>query len=361
MQTPFYRRVFPGTHLDPKKQNKTEIGTAPGGYRFATSTGATLTGRGADLIIIDDPLKAGDGHSPTARQNCIDWFQSTVHTRFNNPKLGELIVVAQRLHADDLPGHIIEAGGYEELILPAINPKKKQFEIVKGGKQAAMPAGRILHESRQGKEELDQLKKEMGEFDFEAQYNQQPLPPGGATIKNEWIKRYDEPPKKSAIKAVVQSWDTAYEGDEDNAYSVCTTWAICPDGFYLVDVWRDRPKFPELVKAVYKLKAKHKANMVIVEKKASGISLIQTIRDTDKKRWLLYLSPTTGKVERTEQQAVKIEQGKLWLPKQAPWLPAYEAELLSFPQSKFDDQVDSTTQLLNATSMPQFHNMLSHL
>ncbi len=98
MKSPWYRRVFPNTHLDPKQQNKTEIGTTVGGYRFATSTGATLTGRGADAIIIDDPIKASEGHSPTARAKCIEWFKSTIHTRFNHPKKGRLIVVAQRLH-----------------------------------------------------------------------------------------------------------------------------------------------------------------------------------------------------------------------------------------------------------------------
>ena len=332
-----------------------------GGYRFATSTGATLTGRGADIIIIDDPIKASEGHSPTARARCIEWFQSTIHTRFNHPKKGRLIVVAQRLHQEDLPGHIMETGGWKELILPAIQPTTRVFDIVEGGLKVRFNVGRVLQPERHDLKDLEQLKKEMGEFDFEAQFNQNPLPPGGAIIKEQWVQRYQTPPKASQIKAIVQSWDTAYEGDEESAWSACTTWAISPDGFYLLDVWRERPSFPDLVKAVYKLKAQHKAKLVIVEKKASGISLIETIRILDGQKWLVNLSPSTGKVERTEQQAVKFEQGRIWLPEEAPWLAAYEGELFGFPHCKFNDQVDSTVQFLAATDQHKFNMLLKHL
>lgn len=361
MRTAWYRRVFPATILDPKKQSSTEIGTTAGGFRFATSVGATLTGRGAHLIIIDDALKANEGHSPTARHNCIEWFNSTVYTRFDHPKKGKVIVVAQRLHAEDLPGRLIENGGWEQLILPAINPTTQTFDILSGGLKAKFPAGRILQESRHSKEDLAQLKREMGEHDFEAQFNQCPVPPGGATFKVDWVRRYEAPPKPSQIEAVIQSWDTAYEGDEENSYSVCTTWAKCPDGYYLLDVWRDRPAFPDLLKKVYDLRAKWNARLVVIEKKASGISLIEAIHVQGHQKWLVHQSPEKGKIERAQQQSVKFEQGRVWLPKSADWLAAYEAELFSFPQCKFDDQVDSTVQLLTASDMAQFHNKLKWL
>jgi predicted phage terminase large subunit-like protein len=359
LRSPWYRRVFPGTILDPKKQSQTEIGTTAGGYRFATSVGATLTGRGADIIIVDDPLKANEAHSPTARQNCTDWFNSTVHTRFNNPKKGKIIVVAQRLHAEDLPGHLIEVGGWEQLILPAINPKKQFYNIVAVGPPAMFEAGRILQPSRHSQEDLDQLKKQMGTHDFEAQFNQCPVPPGGATIKAVWIKRYEDVPGPAKTEAIIQSWDTAYEGDVTNSYSVCTTWAKCPDGYYLLDVWRDRPGFPELVKKVLELRSSWKAKLVIVEKKASGISLLEILRKPGEMPWLLSANPEKGKVERAEQQSIKFEQGLVWLPKEAEWLPAYEAELFQFPHCKFDDQVDSTIQLLTASDFAAFHNHLN--
>lgn len=361
MRSTWYRRIFPGTILDPKKQSLTEIGTTAGGYRFATSIGATLTGRGADVIIIDDPLKANEAHSPTARENCIEWFNSTVHTRFDDPKKGQIIVVAQRLHAEDLPGHLIETGGWETLILPAINPKDQKYPIVAGGLLALFRTGRILQPSRHDIAQLTQLKIEMGEHDFEAQFNQCPIPPGGAIFKNIWVKRYEKRPGPDKVEAVIQSWDTAYEGDETNSYTVCTTWAKCPDGYYLLDVWRDRPRFSALLKQVYVQKQQWNATLVIVEKKASGISLIEEINKGEPKLWLMHRSPEKGKIERAQQQTVKVEQGQLWLPAEADWLPAYEAELFQFPHAKFDDQVDSTVQLLSASDFPTFHQRLLYL
>ena len=361
MKSPWYRRIFPGTHLDPKKQNKIEIGTTAGGYRFATSVGATLTGRGADYIIIDDPLKADEAHSPTARDNCIDWFNSAVHTRFNHPKKGRMIVVAQRLHAQDLPGHLLEVGGWEPVILPAINPTTQTYDFVKGGSEGYFKAGRILQPSRHDRELLALYKEQMGEQNFEAQFNQSPLPPGGATFREEWIQRYETAPGPAKVQAVIQSWDTAYEGDEENSYSVCTTWAKCADGYHLLHVWRGHPGFPELVKKVQELRAKFKASMVIVEKKASGISLIETLNEPGKMPWLHYVLPEKGKVERAQQQSVKFEQGLIWLPNEAEWLAAYEAELFQFPHGKHDDQVDSTVQLLTASDYTNFHNLLRNL
>lgn len=361
MRSPFYRRVFPGTVLDPKKQSKTEIGTTAGGYRLATSVNGTITGLGADLIIVDDPLKAGEAHSPTARETCLHWFNLSVHTRFDHPQKGRIIVVAQRLHAEDLPGHLIAAGGWEELILPAINPQEKRYDIVAGGGQAIFRAGRILQPSRHNEEDLEQLRKELGEHDFEAQYNQRPLPPGGTIFKNSWIKRYEQPPGPAQTEAIIQSWDTAYQGDETNSWTVCTTWAKCPDGYYLLDIWRDRPAFSALVKQFEKQKEKWKANIVIVEKKASGISLIEVLTQNGYVDWLVWLNPAKGKIERAEQQTVKFERGHVWLPVDAPWLATYENELLQFPHCKFDDQVDSTVQLFTATDMLAFQQKLKRL
>ena len=155
--------------------------------------------------------------------------------------------------------------------------------------------------------------------------------------------------------------DTAYQGDETNAWTVCTTWAKCPDGYHLLEVWRERPSFSELVKQVHAQKAKWKATLVIVENKASGISLIEVINEKEKQPWLIWIGPEKGKVERAQQQTVKFEKGLVWLPSHAPWLATYEAELFQFPHTKFNDQVDSTVQLLAAMDYPLFHSRLRSL
>ena len=180
-------------------------------------------------------------------------------------------------------------------------------------------------------------------------------------FKNSWVKRYEEPPARAKIEAIIQSWDTAYQGDETNAWTVCTTWAKCPDGYYLLDVWRDRPNFTGLVNQVAAQKKKWKATLVIVENKASGISLIEVINEKEIQPWLMWLGPAKGKVERAEQQTVKFEKGFVWLPTEAPWLVAYESELFQFPHCKFDDQVDSTVQFLAALDYQPVHSRLRFL
>jgi predicted phage terminase large subunit-like protein len=349
MQSDWYQRVFPGTKLERKSREL--LTTTAGGARIATSVGGTLTGRGANVIIADDLLNAGQAHSVTARENTIEWFRGTVLTRFNDPQNGKLIVIGQRLHAEDPPGQLMAAGGWDTLIIPAIAQRDMTYDMVKGGKKGRFDAGSVLMPSRHSLADLEQLKREMGEHDFEAQFNQQPLPPGGAVFKAQWLKRYDEPPVPAATQAIIQSWDTAWEGDEHNDYSVCTTWAICPDGFYLLDVWRDRPAFWQLEKIVNELRAKWRAHIVVVEKAASGIGLIQNIREREGKRWLTHVNPASPKLERAQQHAYLFEQGRVHLPRQADWLGAFEAELLAFPHCKHDDQVDSTVQFLFATRL----------
>jgi predicted phage terminase large subunit-like protein len=314
--------------------------------------GGTLTGRGGDLIIVDDPLKAGEAHSPTARESCISWFNTSVHSRLNNPKTGRIVVVGQRLHAEDLPGHLQQAGGWQEIMIPAIAWDNRTYDMGAGLRPGRCSAGRVLQPERQSRKELEQLRRTMGEHDFEAQYNQRPLPPGGATFKAEWLKRYHRPPPKAAVRHVYQSWDTAYETSENNDYSVCTTWADCGGNFYLLDVYRQRLKFWELEREVYELKRIWHADMVIVEKAGSGISLYQNIRLRDRNPWLCSYTAEKAKQVRAEQQSPKVQQGRVFLPEKAEWLAAFENELLAFPYGKHDDQVDSLTQFLTIMDLP---------
>lgn len=347
MQTPWYRQVFPNTHVDPKKSGVEEIATTRGGYRLSTSVGGTLTGRGADYIIIDDPLKASDAHSEVAREGVINWYKNTVTSRFNNPKKGRVVVVAQRLHLEDLPGQLAAGGGWEQLDLPLEAWKEQEIELLPG-KSIIRPPGNILHIDRFGDEEIARLRTDMGERDYEAQYNQRPLPAGGALFKLQWLQRYDEQPGPHQIEGVFQSWDTAYEIADSNDYSVCTTWALSGKRYYLLDVYRARLPFPELQKAVYRLREQWKADLVIVERAGSGISLYQNIYDPSTRPWINCIKPEGSKQDRASQQSPKFERGEVWIPRDAQWVRTFEDELLSFPQGKHDDQVDSVVQFLAA-------------
>jgi predicted phage terminase large subunit-like protein len=348
MQDPWYRGVFPATQLNPGKMAKEEFATTAGGYRLATSVGGTLTGRGGSHIIIDDPLKASDTYSRAARESCLEWFKTTVQSRLNNPKTGSIIVVAQRLHAEDLPGHLIEAGDWDQLILPMEAPVDYQVDVFRGGRRGLVKRGRLLQPERHGPEELERIRREMGERDYEAQYNQAPLPPGGALFKRSWLRRYAEPLELKLYEGIYQSWDTAYEVGPSNDFSVCTTWGVIKGVFHLLDVYRRRLEFPELQQAVLALQKKWRARAVVVEGAGSGRSLYQNIRRDPDSLWLKTLQPASSKENRASQQSVKFEGGRVWLPEAADWLPDFESELLAFPNGKHDDQVDSAVQFLLA-------------
>lgn len=347
METDFYKSVFPKTRIDPGKSAIADIGTTAGGFRMATSVGGALTGRGGDYIIIDDPMKASDAQSETMRQNAKDWFNSTVSSRLNDPKTGAIIMVAQRLHLADLSGHLLETNGWHELCLPMIEFKKRRVELLPG-KFITREPGQLLHEARIGQLELGRIRAEMGERDFEAQYNQRPIPPGGALFKLQWLKRYEKALQLNAYEGVFQSWDTAYQLGETNDYSVCTTWGLIGKQHHLLDVYRARLPFNELEKKVRELRKTWNAGLVIVEGIGAGISLRQNIAGALPGHWLQTLKPESSKQDRASQQTPKFERGEVYLPEEAPWLATFETELLSFPHDKHDDQVDSMVQYLKS-------------
>lgn len=347
MRTSWYRQVFPNTHIDPKKSGVEEIATTRGGYRLSTSVGGTLTGRGASYIIIDDPMKASDANSQVAREGAFAWYKGTVTSRLNHPKKGRIVLVAQRLHMEDLPGQLAALGGWEQLDLPLEAFRDQTIELFPG-KFIDRPAGNIIHQARFSEVEIARLRAEMGERDFEAQYNQRPLPPGGALFKLQWLQRYDEGPPVHEVQGIFQSWDTAYEIADGNDYSVCSTWGLSGKRYYLLDVYRARLPFPDLQKAVYRLREQWNADLVLVEKAGSGISLHQNIYDPSTRAWMQAVKPEGSKQDRASQQSPKFERGEVWLPRSAPWLQAFEDELLSFPHGKHDDQVDSAVQFLTA-------------
>src|SRR4029077_11941738 len=216
----WYQALFPG--MRPAKDSGTELVTTAGGSRYTTSIGGTLTGRGADLIIIDDPLKAEDAMSEPARRRVIDWYGGSLVSRLNNKEKGSIVAVMQRLHEDDLAGHLIGQGGWHHLDLPAIAVEDSEIEVGRG-KRFVRRVGDVLHANRENREVLSQIKAEIGSLMFSAQYQQRPVPLEGNLIKREWFRYYDVPPQKEACDRIVQSWDTAAMTGQANDYSVCTT------------------------------------------------------------------------------------------------------------------------------------------
>jgi predicted phage terminase large subunit-like protein len=345
MTSGFYRSLFPATSLSRIALN--DFLTTANGVRMATSVGGVLTGRGADLIILDDILKPEDALSETRRKEANDWYFNTLLSRLNNKKHGLIIVVMQRLHQQDLVGELMDREHWEVLSLPAIAEQDESclIESPWGNRSYFRKEGEALHAERDSVETYRKIRESVGEYIFQSQYQQNPTSREGGLIKRDWFRYYDQVPRD--IWFLLQSWDTASKCGEMNSYSVCTTWGVFDNYFYLLDVHRERLTYPQLKRRAGELFRRFDPWKVLIEDKASGISLIQEFRAEG-----LYCieackpEPGRDKHVRLGEQSIKFESGRVYLPKQAPWLDEYIREITGFPGSKHDDQVDSTTQAL---------------
>jgi predicted phage terminase large subunit-like protein len=324
--------------------------TQRGGRRLATSVGGVLTGRGADIIILDDPQKADDALSETSRKATHTWFDNTLLSRLNDKTKGSIVIVMQRLHQDDLVGHVLEQEDWDVLCLPAI-AEADECHLIDGplGRRFfTRKAGDILHPARESAVSLANTRRAITAFSFAAQYQQNPMPLGGAIVKTDWLRYYEPGEQPRDFWQILQSWDTANKSGELNDYSVCTTWGTVDQTYYLLDVCRKRLNFPELKREVARLADRYSPHTIVIEDKASGTQLLQDLSNEGRVAASPY-SPPAGadKIMRLHAQTALFENGKVLLPKDAPWLHEYVAELTGFPGSRYADQVDSTTQALD--------------
>lgn len=348
-----YREVFPKTAIDPQKNTELEIGTTARGFRLSTSVGGTLTGRGGDILIIDDPLKADEAHSETARNQVREWFSVAALSRLDDKERGAVIVVMQRLHADDLVGWLLERNpeGWVHVSLPAIAEGDERFEL-EDGHIVGRREGEALHPAHESRAALERTKRDAGSYVFEAQYQQNPLPLEGGLIKWSWFRVYDVPPRRQPGDRIVQSWDTASKATELSDFSVCTTWLRRGADHYLLDVFRRRLEFPALKQRVVQHATLWNADVTLIEDKGSGMSLIQELRAGSEVRPIA-IEPEKDKVTRMHAETAKLEAGCVFIPRQAEWLHEFQRELLQFPRSRHDDQVDSVSQYLRwGTDVP---------
>jgi predicted phage terminase large subunit-like protein len=215
--------------------------------------------------------------------------------------------------------------------------------------------GAVLHPGRENLETLERIRASAGSRIFEAQYQQSPVPAEGNLFRSAWLRRYSVASSHAAFTQIVQSWDTASKLGADNDYSVGTTWGIQKNTYYLLDVYRERREFPDLLRTVIAQAEDHDANAVLIEDANSGAALIQSLRQQSSLN-LVGVRPILDKMTRAVQQSTAFESGRVFLPEAAPWLAEFEKELLAFPNGRHDDQVDSTVQFLQWASARTQHS-----
>ncbi|WP_095012052.1 phage terminase large subunit [Tsuneonella mangrovi] len=343
MQSRWYREAFPNAVI--KRSAVADIQTTAGGRRMATSIDGATTGFGADFIIIDDPMKAQDATSQAARDKVIRWFDETLSQRLNNQLHGTIIVVMQRLHEGDLVGVLKEREGWHELCLPAIATCDEDIPLTHG-RVYRRREGCALHPARLPLSELLR-KKADNPYVHASQYQQQPVPAHGNMIEAAWLRTYDPATLDMTHGQIVLSLDTASKDNPFNDYSVCLTALVQDQRVYVIDVMRARLQFNPLKAKVIELARLHSAQVMLIEDASSGTALIQSLQAEALSGVPLPIPrrPEGDKIARVMNISSMIEAGRLFLPGQAHWLAEFTGEILGFPSSRHDDQVDALSQL----------------
>lgn len=349
MAASWYQRVFPGTRLSREKNTELDFVTTQRGYRLSTSVGGVLTGRGGNLIILDDPMKPDEAMSETRRRNVCEWFDNTLYSRLDDKRNDVIILIMQRLHMDDLVGHVLaKDDSWVHLNLPAIAEADERIRLG-DDEWHVRRRGEVLQAVREPLEIVEEMRRSLGSFNFAAQYQQAPIPPEGELLKWGWFRIYENEPGLQPGDEIVQSWDTASKSGELNDFSVCTTWLVRGKAYYLLDVFRQRLRYPDLKRAIIAQAVRYRPDAILIEDKASGTALIQDLSD-ERSRHMPYpiaVEPEGDKITRAAAQSMVMEAGQVFRPSKADWLDEFQREILQFPHGRYDDQIDSMTQFLN--------------
>jgi len=251
---------------------------------------------------------------------------------------GRIVLIQTRWHEDDLAGRLLrEQSGerWELLSMPAIAESDDAFR----------KEGEPLWPKKYPLPRLEEIRAAIGSGPWASLYQQRPSAATGAVFKRNWWQFY-RPPLNGPFTRVVQSWDTAFKTGTENDFSVCTTWGVTDNGYYLQHLWRGREEFPELKRVLASLAGLWKPSAILVEDRASGQSLIQELKNTTT---LPIIPVRVDGDKQTRAQAVTplMEAGKIFLPESAPWVSDFVEEMACFPNGVHDDIVDATTQALN--------------
>tara|TARA_R100001510_G_scaffold52810_1_gene53857 strand:- start:1854 stop:3320 length:1467 start_codon:yes stop_codon:yes gene_type:complete len=338
METKEYQEVFPDVDLKADSKAAGRWETAQGGEYYAAGVGGAITGRGADLLIIDDPHSEQDALSETALENAYEWYTSGPRQRLQPG--GSIVVVMTRWSLKDLTGKLLKAQANDVM--------SDQWDIVEF--PAILPSGNILWSEYWKKEELLKVKASLSVSKWNAQWQQNPTAEEGAIIKKEWWNVWEKeavPP----LSYVMQSYDTAFSKKETADYSAITTWGIFQpeeggaEHIILMDAHRGRWNFPELKDKALEEYNYWEPDMVLIEAKASGTPLTDELRNMGIP--VVNYTPSKGKDKHTRMHLVApiFESGKVWAPDKK-FAEEVVEECAAFPHGEHDDYCDSMSMAL---------------
>ena len=351
VKCPEYAQLFPDTVISDKTDSKNKWYTTAGGGIYAVSTGSPITGFGAGIfgdrvyrgtgspadgfggaIIIDDPIKPVDAYSDNIREGINSRVNNTFMSRLNTEDT-PFIVIMQRLHDNDMTGFLLKGGTgehWDNLVMKAIQDD-----------------GTPLYPEKHSLEDLEKKRKADPEV-FAAQYQQSPYVEGGNIFKKEYFRYYRPGELPRSFDRKIQSWDLAFK-DAASSDNVCgTVWGLKGPDYYLLDLVCSRMSFVQTMEAIILISRKYPdAVAKYIEAKANGDAIISMLGN--RLNGLIPVTPRESKVARAHAVTPLFMAGNVFFPESATWLPAYEQEMIAFPNVAHDDRVDSTTQALSQT------------
>ena len=377
IQSNWYRENWGDVFTLTGDQNqKTRFENDKTGFRLAAGVGGLGTGEGGDVVVVDDPLKSADAHSQAARENVILWWDETMSTRGNDPNKSARVIIMQRLHEEDLTGHILtkmkadaEAVQYEHLCLPAEYVPTHRVTSI-GWKDPRTEPGELLWPERVSLESLNRLKKDLGSYGTAGQLQQQPAPSEGGILKRQWwrfwvpkgmklpiittqlvnnmIFEFPQIELPDEFDQTLQSWDMTFKDTKTSDFVAGQVWGKVGADCFLLDQTLDRMDIIKTIAAVIRITQKWpNATTKLVEEKANGAAVITMLRS--KIPGLIPVNPKDSKEARVHAIAPIIESGNVYLPHPliAPWVNELIDRAAAFPNAAHDDDIDAMSQALN--------------
>lgn len=378
IESPFYQNYWNSRfRLTADQNTKTRFDNSKGGSRLSTSVGSALTGEGGNIIGVDDPNNAQDANSQAIIEATLEWWDSALSTRLNDQKNGAFVVIQQRLSEQDLTGHITSKsrGEWSHLMIPMRYEPDRSFVTAIGWKDPRTEPGELMAPGRFGEEEVAALEKSLGPWAAAGQLQQRPEPRGGGIIKREWWRLWDKD-NFPACDYIIASIDTAYTTKAENDYSAMTVWGVFGGGeglayetkaydenglltssrsysqehpkVVLMYAWKERLELHDLVDKVNQTMKLIRADLLLIENKASGISVSQEMqRLFGREDYGVRLIDPKGQDKMARLYSVQhlFAEGLIYAPDRS-WADMVITEVGTFPKGRYDDLVDSTTMAL---------------
>ena len=341
MNASWYKRAF-SAHIAKGHAKVRNFATSAGGELYATSIDGSITGFGADIIILDDPHDLNDVGYPGHLARTIDKFYSIIERRLNNRKKGRIVIVAHRVDEDDLSSDLLDSGRWTHLALPMVATSDRTYHTDYGTWHRRK--GELLRPDADDLEDVTRLRKKLVNPSFEMLYQQdaegQSLPSIGANH----FPSYEKIEIRNCPH--FNSVDPGTDEGERRSFSAAQVWASNGCDLFFVEQFRMRCDFENLVRAVRKLAKQYNGAPILIEKTANGPALLSQLRK-NQRRHAFAIVPHDSKSTRFRRHIEKIVGGHIRIPKDAPFRQSFVEELVQFPHARHDDQVDAFTQLLD--------------